>query len=233
MMLDDQREDFAAALIRQGKSINTVDDAELDAALALLKEQRPLVRKYSGDAIGDMKSGDIWVGHDWSGDIWTIQETRPSITFVLPEEGGVRGSDAAVDLCRAPRTPSRPTCSSTTCSTRRSAPRTRTPSTTWAPTPRPRSSSCRSCSTDPSVNPDQAILDKLQELLDLGADLDKYAHALPGAAVRRLSATERDRPRTDRPATGRRCERASARPSWSCPAWPGWRSSSWSRWASS
>ncbi len=35
MMLDDQREVFAAALIRQGKSINTVDDAELDAALDL------------------------------------------------------------------------------------------------------------------------------------------------------------------------------------------------------
>ena len=44
MVLDDQREAFAAALIRQGKDINTVDDAELDAALALLKEQRPLVR---------------------------------------------------------------------------------------------------------------------------------------------------------------------------------------------
>ncbi|HEY8169137.1 MAG TPA: extracellular solute-binding protein, partial [Candidatus Limnocylindrales bacterium] len=102
MMLDDQREVFAAALIRQGKSINTVDDAELDAALALLKEQRPLVRKYSGDAIGDLKSGNMWIGHDWSGDIWTVQETRPSMTFVLPEEGAVRGSDAAVVLQGAP-----------------------------------------------------------------------------------------------------------------------------------
>ena len=139
MMLDDQREVFAAALIRQGKSINTVDDAELDAALALLKEQRPLVRKYSDDPIGDMKSGNMWLGHDWSGDIWAVQAT-PSMTFVLPEEGAVRGSDAAVS-CRAPRTRSPPTCSSTICSTPRSAPPTRTPSTTWVPMPRPRSSS--------------------------------------------------------------------------------------------
>ena len=28
---------------------------------------------------------------------------------------------------------------------------------------------------DPSVNPDQAVLDELQELLDPGADLEKYA----------------------------------------------------------
>ena len=27
---------------------------------------------------------------------------------------------------------------------------------------------------DPTVNPDQAVVDKLVELLDLGADLDKY-----------------------------------------------------------
>ena len=84
MMLDDQREDFAAALIRQGKSVNTVDEAELDAALALLKEQRPLVAQVQRRADRDLKSGDIWVGQDWSGDIWTVQETRPSMTFVCP-----------------------------------------------------------------------------------------------------------------------------------------------------
>ncbi len=102
MMLDDQREAFATALIRQGKSINTVDDAELDAALALLKEQRPLVRKYSGDPIGDFKSGasgSATTGAATSGR--SRRRGRPS-TYVLPEEGGVRGSDAAVILQGAP-----------------------------------------------------------------------------------------------------------------------------------
>ena len=28
---------------------------------------------------------------------------------------------------------------------------------------------------DPAVNPDQSVVDSLVELLDLGADLDKYA----------------------------------------------------------
>ena len=28
---------------------------------------------------------------------------------------------------------------------------------------------------DPTVNPDQAVFDKLAELLDLGADLEKYS----------------------------------------------------------
>ena len=121
-MLDDQREAFAAALIRQGKSVNTVDDAELDAALALLKEQKPLLRLYSGDPIGSFKSGDVWVGHDL--------ERRHLAGAGDATLGHVSSSPrraASVDRTRpssrrARRTRSPPTCSSTTCSTPRSAP---------------------------------------------------------------------------------------------------------------
>ena len=174
MMLDDQREVFAAALIRQGKSINTVDDAELDAALTLLKEQRPLVRKYSGDAIGDMKSGNIWVGHDWSGDIWTVQETRPSMTFVLPEEGGVRGSDAAVVLQGAPHPIAANMFINHLLDAKVSAANTNTVYY-MGPNAAAKEFILPELLEDPSLNPDQAILDNLQELLDPGADLDKYA----------------------------------------------------------
>ncbi len=56
----------------------------------------------------------------------------------------------------------------------RSARRTRTTSATWARTPRPRSSSTRrSWPTRPSTRTRPSI-DKLEELLDLGADLEKY-----------------------------------------------------------
>ena len=75
----------------------------------------------------------------------------------------------------APRTRSRRTCSSTTCSTRRSARTTRITSGTWGRTWPPGSTSARTSWTRPWINPDKAIVDKLQELLDLGLDTDKYA----------------------------------------------------------
>ena len=97
-MLDDQREAFAAALIQLNFSANTVDDGELDQALALLKQQHPLVRLYSVEDQQYMASGDIWIGHAWGSDIYTVQQKKPSVEFYIPEEGSVRGSDAAVIL---------------------------------------------------------------------------------------------------------------------------------------
>jgi spermidine/putrescine transport system substrate-binding protein len=174
MVLDDQREAFAAALIRQGKNINTVDDAELDAALTLLKEQRPLVRKYSGDPIGDFKSKGIWVGHDWSGDVWTIQETRPSVKYVLPDEGGVRGSDAAVILQGAQHPVAANLFINHLLDAKVSAANTNA-IYYMGPNAAAKEFILPELLADPSVNPDQAIIDKLQELIDPGADLEKYS----------------------------------------------------------
>ena len=42
---------------RLGLDPNTTDDADLDQALALLEQQKPLLRKYTDDDIGDMTSG--------------------------------------------------------------------------------------------------------------------------------------------------------------------------------
>ena len=55
-MLDDWQEVFGLTLIQQGKSANTENAAELDAALALLEQQKPLVRTYSTDTITTMTS---------------------------------------------------------------------------------------------------------------------------------------------------------------------------------
>jgi spermidine/putrescine transport system substrate-binding protein len=63
-MLDDWQEVFGLTLIQLGYSANTSSTTELDAALARLQEQKPLVRTYSTDTIGTMTSGDIWIGHD-------------------------------------------------------------------------------------------------------------------------------------------------------------------------
>ena len=57
------------ALIQLGYSANTTDTAEIDEALALLQQQKPLVRVYSTDTIGDDELGrrldrpDLGRGH--------------------------------------------------------------------------------------------------------------------------------------------------------------------------
>ena len=100
-MLDDYREVFSAALFRLGFDINTTDDAQLDQALALLQQQKPLLRTYSTDDIGVLSSGDAWIMHAWGADVYQVQEERDTVTYYLPKEGGVRGSDTMVLLAGA------------------------------------------------------------------------------------------------------------------------------------
>lgn len=173
-MLDDQREGFAAALIQLKFSANTVDDGELDQALALLKQQHPLVRLYSVEDQQYMASGDIWIGHAWGSDIYTVQGTKPSVEFYIPEEGGVRGSDAAVILEGAQNPIAANLFINHLLDAQVSA-----ANTNFIGYMGPNAAAREFISPDlletPWINPDKAVLDKLQELLDVGLDLEKYA----------------------------------------------------------
>jgi spermidine/putrescine transport system substrate-binding protein len=92
-MLDDFQEVFAMALIQLGYSANTTDAAQMDEALALLEQQKPLVRVYSTDTIGTLSSGDVWIGQIWGADTYAIQAENENVLYYIPEEGGVKGSD--------------------------------------------------------------------------------------------------------------------------------------------
>ncbi len=116
----------------------------------------------------------IWVGHDWSGDVCTIQETRPSVKYVLPEEGGVRGSDAAVILQGAQHPVAANLFINHLLDAQVSAANTNA-IYYMGPNAAAKEFILPELLADPSVNPDQAIIDKLQELLDPGADLEKYS----------------------------------------------------------
>jgi len=100
-MLDDARECFAVALIRLGFDINTVDEGQLDQALAMLQQQKPLLRTYTTDDIGQLSTGDVWVMHAWGADVHQVQADKPSVTYYIPDEGAVRGSDTMVLLAKA------------------------------------------------------------------------------------------------------------------------------------
>ena len=134
-----------------------------------------------------------------------------------PRRAAIRGSDATVILEGAKHPIAANLFINHLLDAQGQRRRTRTTSATWARTRRPSEFINPDILDTPWINPDKAVLDKLQELLDLGADLEKYSTPLDRAEGRHLGCVDA----------------GSGSDRWSCPARSGWRSSSWSRWRSS
>jgi spermidine/putrescine transport system substrate-binding protein len=172
-MLDDYRECFSAALIRLGYDINTTDDAKLDEALALLQEQKPLLRTYSTDDIGVLATGDAWIMHAWGADVYQVQQERKSVVYFLPSEGGVRGSDTMAILAGAPH----PVAANLFINYMLDA-QVSAANTNYIGYMGPNEAAKQLIDPyileDPTVNPDKATVESLQEIHNLGADEEKY-----------------------------------------------------------
>jgi spermidine/putrescine transport system substrate-binding protein len=173
MMLDDIREVFAVAGFRLGLDPNTKSDSDLDKMVALLEEQKPLVRTYTTDDIGTMNSGQTDIAHAWSGDVYQMKDDVPNVKYVIPSEGAVRGSDTMVVLSGAPH----PVAANLWINFNLDA-KVSAANTNFIGYMGPNAAAMQyidpAVLNDPTVNPDIALLDKLVELLDVGADLDKY-----------------------------------------------------------
>ena len=173
-MLDDFQEVFALALIQLGFSANTTDTTEMDQALALLQQQKPLVRVYSTDTVGTMSSGDVWIGHIWGADLYQISQENENVVYFVPEEGGVRGSDVIGVFSGAKHPIAAQLFINHLLDAEVSAANTNYIGY-MGPNAAAREFIDPAILADPAVNPDQAIIAKLQELLDLGQDVrDEY-----------------------------------------------------------
>ncbi|MEW6225070.1 MAG: spermidine/putrescine ABC transporter substrate-binding protein [Chloroflexota bacterium] len=173
-MLDDMREAFAAALIRLGFSANSTSDDELDQALALLQEQKPLLRTYTTDDIGVLSSGDVWVAHAWGADVYQVQAERDTVVYYIPEEGGIRGSDTMVLLAGAQHPIAAHAFINFMLDAEVAAANTNYIGY-MGPNAAARAFIDPAILDDPTVNPDRSAIEKLQEILDLGADEQKFS----------------------------------------------------------
>lgn len=173
-MLDDYQEVFGLALIQQGKSANSKDTAELDAALQLLEQQKPLVRTYSTDTIGTMTSGDVWIGHIWGADRFAIQESIPEFAYYIPEEGGVKGSDTVATFTGSPHPVAAQLFINHLLDAHNSAANTNL-IYYMGPNAAAKEFIAPEILADPTINPEQEIVDKLEELLALDQSVrDEY-----------------------------------------------------------
>ncbi len=172
-MLDDNRECFAVAAFRLGLDANSTSDADIDRMLALLEEQKPLVRTYTTDHINTMILGQAIICHTWSGDVYQMYEDVPNVRYVIPQEGAVRGSDTMVVTSGAKH----PIAANMWINFNLDA-KVSAANTNYIGYMGPNAAAMEFISKeileDPNVNPDLALLDKLVELLQLGLDEDKY-----------------------------------------------------------
>jgi spermidine/putrescine-binding protein len=141
--------------------------------VALLEEQKPLVRTYTTDDIGVMAGQQVDIAHAWSGDVYQMYEDVPNVKYVIPTEGAVRGSDTMVVLSGAPHPVAANLWINFNLDAEVSAANTNYIGY-MGPNAAARAFIDPAILEDPTVNPDIALLDKLVELLELGLDDDKY-----------------------------------------------------------
>ena len=88
LMQDSVRDLFMVALKELGYSMNSTDEAELQAAKQLLIEQKPLVQAYVIDQVRDKMIGDeAALGVIYSGEAIYTQRENPNLAYAIPEEG--------------------------------------------------------------------------------------------------------------------------------------------------
>ena len=88
LLQDDLREVFHMALKLQGKSSNTTDPKEIEAAYGLLKELMPNVLLFNSDSPRlPYLAGEVAIGMIWNGEAWMAAQENPDIRYIYPKEG--------------------------------------------------------------------------------------------------------------------------------------------------
>ena len=97
LMIDSVRDAFGIALEYLGYDLNSVNEAELDEAKALLQKQYPLVQAYVVDQVRDkMIGGEAALGVIYSGEAIYTKRENPDLEYVVPKEGSNQWIDSWV-----------------------------------------------------------------------------------------------------------------------------------------
>lgn len=88
LTFNNPRDGFGTAMYKSGIDVNTLEDADWDAALASLKSQKPLIQSYVMDEVfNKMKSGSAAIAPYYAGDFLTMYEDNNDLAFYYPSEG--------------------------------------------------------------------------------------------------------------------------------------------------
>lgn len=96
-MYNSERDTIAITLRMLGYSMNSKDDAELNAARDALIAQKDLVLAYCGDEVKDKMIADEGaMTIAWSGDAFYCIDENPDLAYAIPEEGSNLWFDSLV-----------------------------------------------------------------------------------------------------------------------------------------
>lgn len=101
--MDDLRDVVGSWLKFRGKSLNSVDPADLAAAKADAIAAKANLKAYlSAPVKGQLVAGDVWIAQLWNGDTAQAKVEQPAIGYVLPKEGAGIWTDSLVIPASAP-----------------------------------------------------------------------------------------------------------------------------------
>lgn len=93
-LLEDPRETFGMALKHKGFSINTHNPAELDIAFQALKSQKNKTMCYTSDqVIVYLATGDALVSLAYSGDAKQASRSNSDVSYIIPQSGASMWTD--------------------------------------------------------------------------------------------------------------------------------------------
>jgi spermidine/putrescine-binding protein len=96
-MLDDLRDVVGSFLKFRGRSLNSVDPAELAQARADATAAKANLKAFvSATVKSQLIAGDVWIAQLWNGDTQQARAEEPAIAFALPREGSMIFVDALV-----------------------------------------------------------------------------------------------------------------------------------------
>lgn len=88
IMENSVRDCFLVPLKQLGYSLNTTDETELNEALGMLLEQKPLIYAYFVDETGDeMAAGNASLAVSYSGEAAYAQSLADNLAYSVPKEG--------------------------------------------------------------------------------------------------------------------------------------------------
>lgn len=103
-LLNDMRETLGAALKFLGHSLNTKDQAQIDAARDVVIGWKKNIAKFENEQYkGGVDSGEFHAVMGYSGDLFQVVEENPKVDILFPKEGVAMTSDEMAIPVGAPQ----------------------------------------------------------------------------------------------------------------------------------
>ncbi|KJS10549.1 MAG: ABC transporter substrate-binding protein [Hoeflea sp. BRH_c9] len=95
-LLDDMREVIGVGLLLDGKSVNSTDPDELQAAAQTIIDMKPYVAAFTYEARPMVEAGDVAAGHFFVGAMVDVLREPEKLGYIIPVEGATMYQE---DIC--------------------------------------------------------------------------------------------------------------------------------------